>query len=82
MAKRAIANARRAGRHIAMNIHIEPPRRARRTRVIALHCSGAGAGQWRSLAVTLGAGYELLAPSVTASAVSYTHLTLPTIYSV
>jgi pimeloyl-ACP methyl ester carboxylesterase len=30
--------------------------------VIALHCSGAGAGQWRCLAETLGAGYEVLAP--------------------
>jgi pimeloyl-ACP methyl ester carboxylesterase len=47
---------------IPMNVHIEPRRRARRTRVIALHCSGAGAGQWRCLRETLGAGYELLAP--------------------
>jgi pimeloyl-ACP methyl ester carboxylesterase len=45
-----------------MNVRMEPPRRARRTRVIALHCSGAGAGQWRSLGETLGGGYELLAP--------------------
>jgi pimeloyl-ACP methyl ester carboxylesterase len=45
-----------------MTIHVEPARRARRTRVIALHCSGAGAFQWRPLAETLGAGYELLAP--------------------
>lgn len=30
--------------------------------VIALHCSGAGAGQWRRLADALGEGYELLAP--------------------
>ena len=45
-----------------MNIHIDPPRRARRTRVIALHCSGAGASQWRCLGETLGAGYEVLAP--------------------
>ena len=46
----------------AMNVHVEPPRRARRTRVIALHCSGAGAGQWRCLGETLGGGYEVLAP--------------------
>jgi pimeloyl-ACP methyl ester carboxylesterase len=32
------------------------------TRVIALHCSGAGAGQWRGLREMLGAGYELIAP--------------------
>jgi pimeloyl-ACP methyl ester carboxylesterase len=30
--------------------------------VIALHCSGAGAGQWRQLGDMLGAGYTLLAP--------------------
>jgi pimeloyl-ACP methyl ester carboxylesterase len=47
---------------IAMNVHVEPPRRERRTRVIALHCSGAGAGQWRSLGETLGGSFELLAP--------------------
>jgi pimeloyl-ACP methyl ester carboxylesterase len=34
----------------------------RRGRVIALHCSGAGAGQWCRLAEMLGGGYELLAP--------------------
>jgi pimeloyl-ACP methyl ester carboxylesterase len=46
-----------------MNVRMEPPaRRARRTRVIALHCSGAGAGQWRCLGETLGIGYEVLAP--------------------
>jgi pimeloyl-ACP methyl ester carboxylesterase len=30
--------------------------------VIALHCSGANAGEWRKLAETLGEGYELIAP--------------------
>jgi len=46
-----------------MNVRMEPPpRRARRARVIALHCSGAGAGQWRCLGETLGGGYEVLAP--------------------
>jgi pimeloyl-ACP methyl ester carboxylesterase len=30
--------------------------------VIALHCSGAGAGQWRQLGETLGPDYTLLAP--------------------
>jgi pimeloyl-ACP methyl ester carboxylesterase len=33
-----------------------------RARVIALHCSGAGAGQWRELAETLDGAYALLAP--------------------
>jgi pimeloyl-ACP methyl ester carboxylesterase len=35
---------------------------AYRGRVIALHCSGAGAGQWRCLADALGGRYEVLAP--------------------
>ncbi len=30
--------------------------------VIALHCSGADAGQWRALGEALGSGFELLAP--------------------
>ena len=30
--------------------------------MIALHCSGAGAGQWTYLAEALGGGYQLLAP--------------------
>jgi pimeloyl-ACP methyl ester carboxylesterase len=30
--------------------------------VIALHCSGGGAGQWRSLAVALGTGCEVITP--------------------
>jgi pimeloyl-ACP methyl ester carboxylesterase len=30
--------------------------------VIALHCSGAGAGQWRQLGETLGPAYTLFAP--------------------
>jgi len=30
--------------------------------VIALHCSGANASEWRKLAETLGEGYELIAP--------------------
>lgn len=32
------------------------------SRVIALHCSGSGARQWRHLGETLGTRYELLAP--------------------
>ena len=38
------------------------PRRRRRGRVIALHCSGAGAGQWNNLAEALGGEYEVLTP--------------------
>lgn len=30
--------------------------------VIALHCSGSGAGEWRKLKEVLGAGYDLAAP--------------------
>src|SRR5262249_46195094 len=33
-----------------------------RQRTIALHCSGAGPGQWNGLAEALGAGHEVLAP--------------------
>jgi pimeloyl-ACP methyl ester carboxylesterase len=36
--------------------------RAGRGQVAALHCSGAGAGQWNTLAQALGRGYELVAP--------------------
>jgi pimeloyl-ACP methyl ester carboxylesterase len=36
--------------------------RTPRARVVALHCSGAGPGQWTTLAETLGAAYELVAP--------------------
>jgi pimeloyl-ACP methyl ester carboxylesterase len=35
---------------------------APRNLVIALHCSGAGAGQWRGLRDMLGTDYELIAP--------------------
>ena len=46
-----------------MNVNIVyPPRQTRRGRVIALHCSGAGAGQWRYLAEALGGRYEVIAP--------------------
>ena len=31
-------------------------------RVVALHCSGAGAGQWRQLGDALGSRYDLVAP--------------------
>jgi pimeloyl-ACP methyl ester carboxylesterase len=46
-----------------MNVNnVYPPRPARRERVIALHCSGAGSSQWQYLAEALGGSYELLAP--------------------
>jgi pimeloyl-ACP methyl ester carboxylesterase len=45
-----------------MNMDIYPPRPAGRERVMALHCSGSGAGQWHYLAGALGGGYEVLAP--------------------
>jgi pimeloyl-ACP methyl ester carboxylesterase len=46
-----------------MNVNmVYPPRPERRGRVIALHCSGSGASQWRYLAEGLGGRYEVLAP--------------------
>jgi pimeloyl-ACP methyl ester carboxylesterase len=41
-----------------LNLH----RPLRRPRVVALHCSGAGAGQWSALAEALGGNWELVAP--------------------
>jgi len=41
---------------------VHSPWRHRHARVIALHCSGAGASQWRHLAAALGSRYELLTP--------------------
>jgi pimeloyl-ACP methyl ester carboxylesterase len=41
---------------------VEPRRSDGRARVIALHCSGAGAAQWCHLAETLGGRYEVQAP--------------------
>jgi pimeloyl-ACP methyl ester carboxylesterase len=46
-----------------MNVRmIFPQESARRERAIALHCSGAGAGEWRCLVDALGHGYEVLTP--------------------
>jgi pimeloyl-ACP methyl ester carboxylesterase len=45
-----------------MNIQVLPQEIALRERVIALHCSGGGASQWRSLAETLGTSYDVLTP--------------------
>ena len=46
-----------------MNISFaDPPRPARRGRVIALHCSGGSASQWCHLAEALGGRYEVAAP--------------------
>jgi pimeloyl-ACP methyl ester carboxylesterase len=44
------------GRHYISTVNAEP------SQVIALHCSGAGAGQWRQLAETVGTAYEVVAP--------------------
>jgi pimeloyl-ACP methyl ester carboxylesterase len=41
---------------------IARPTRPASEPVIALHCSGAGAAQWRRLGETLGPEYELIAP--------------------
>jgi len=38
------------------------PARTEPAPVIALHCSGAGASQWRQLGEVLGPGYQLTAP--------------------
>jgi len=46
---------------VSINI-VTPSRPECRTRVIALHCSGAGASQWRTLADALGERYETSAP--------------------
>src|SRR5712671_6203252 len=45
-----------------MNIAMYSPRPACRGRVIALHCSGGGASQWRCLTDALGWHYDVLAP--------------------
>jgi pimeloyl-ACP methyl ester carboxylesterase len=45
-----------------MNVHIFSQQIPNRERVIALHCSGAGADQWRCLGEALGRNYDLLAP--------------------
>jgi pimeloyl-ACP methyl ester carboxylesterase len=46
-----------------MNANVAcPPRATPCERVIALHCSGAGASQWSPLAEALGGRYEVLAP--------------------
>jgi pimeloyl-ACP methyl ester carboxylesterase len=41
---------------------MSPLQPANRGRVIALHCSGAGAGQWKMLGETLGPTYRVIAP--------------------
>jgi pimeloyl-ACP methyl ester carboxylesterase len=46
-----------------MNVDILcPPQPVRCGRVIALHCSGAGAAQWRHLSEALGGSWDLTAP--------------------
>src|SRR5688572_26868695 len=43
-------------------VPLHPVRQPGRQPVIALHCSGAGAGQWRKLGEALGSDHELIAP--------------------
>jgi len=45
-------------------MHMQPlnPAKPDPTPVIALHCSGAGAGQWRQLGEALGLDYQVIAP--------------------
>src|SRR5262245_15333862 len=45
-----------------MPMHHRSSTMAGPTPVIALHCSGAGAGQWRQLAEALGPTHNLTAP--------------------
>jgi pimeloyl-ACP methyl ester carboxylesterase len=46
-----------------MNVNIVyPPQPRGRGRVMALHCSGASAGEWNYLAEALGGGYQVMAP--------------------
>jgi pimeloyl-ACP methyl ester carboxylesterase len=55
-----LASPQEALKRMFSDVHLPqlPPREG----VIALHCSGSGAGQWRQLGEMLGAGYELVAP--------------------
>ena len=46
---------------------LNPPRRARRGAVIALHCSGGGASQWGHLTEALGGACAVLAPELYGS---------------
>ena len=48
--------------------YLDSPQTRSRVPVIALHCSGAGASEWYSLAEALGDEYELLAPEHYGSA--------------
>ena len=45
-----------------MHQQVNRPSRTEPAPVIALHCSGAGAGQWRQLGEVLGPRYQLTAP--------------------
>jgi pimeloyl-ACP methyl ester carboxylesterase len=51
-------------------VRLNSPRSTYRLPVIALHCSGAGASQWHSLAEALGGDYEVLAPEHYGAATS------------
>jgi len=61
--KIAGAAAERAGKHTVMKSNMmSPVHPANRGRVIALHCSGGGAGQWKKLGEVLGPTYQVTAP--------------------
>lgn len=47
---------------MAMATNLYPPAATSRPRVIALHCSGAGASQWDHFAAAAGDDYDVLAP--------------------
>jgi pimeloyl-ACP methyl ester carboxylesterase len=52
-----------AGKHIVMQANtMSPLLTVNGGRVIALHCSGAGAGQWKKLGQALGPTYQVIAP--------------------
>jgi pimeloyl-ACP methyl ester carboxylesterase len=53
---------KRNGSEDLMSIQQLSPANPDSTPVIALHCSGAGAGEWRQLGEALGSAYTLFAP--------------------
>jgi pimeloyl-ACP methyl ester carboxylesterase len=56
-----IAPKRIGSEDVMLMQHLSPPN-ADSAPVIALHCSGAGAGEWRQLGENLGPAYTLFAP--------------------
>ena len=57
------AAAEKAGKQTVMKVDMMSPLQpANCGRVVALHCSGAGAGQWKKLGEALGPAYQVIAP--------------------